>query len=538
MWINPNNPDLFIQANDGGANVTHNGGKTWSSQFNQPTAELYQVEVDDRYPYWLYAGQQDNGTTIAVPSKAPYAVQHKGRWIEHTGGCETGPGVPKPGNHNIVYANCKGRFGVYDKRTGQEKAYYVGAANIYGHNPKNLKYRFQRVAPIHVSPHNADVVYHTSQYVHRTTDDGVTWETISPDLTAFEDSKQVISGGPITRDITGEEYYSTIYSIQESKTTAGLIWVGANDGAISVTKDNGKTWDRVTPKGLPKGGRVDSIEPSTHNPAKAYASILRFQLGDWKPYIYKTENYGKKWTLLTNGKNGIPNDYPVRVVREDPGKEGVLYAGTEFGLFISMDDGKNWESFQQNVPVTPVTDIKVYREDLVLSTMGRGFWVLDNVTSLHQDGFGTPSDAAKLFKPKDTIRYRQPSGMRGSGGGIPDFPRPNVVIDYKLPVDFKGKVQMDILDAGGKIVNSFVNGDKQVKPSSTTDMGTGQTIHIVNKNLKTNAGLNRFHWDMSHTGPWNKDPKRSYTSGIMAKPGAFIPQGLQSMGNQVIKALI
>jgi photosystem II stability/assembly factor-like uncharacterized protein len=521
MWINPNNPDLFIQANDGGANVTHNGGKTWSTQFNQPTAELYQVDVDDRYPYWLYAGQQDNGTTIAVPSKAPYAVQDRARWIEHTGGCETGPGVPKPGNHNIVYANCKGRFGVYDKTTGQEKAYYVGATNIYGHNPKNLKYRFQRVAPIHVSPHNADVVYHASQYVHRTKDDGITWETISPDLTAFEAERQVISGSPITRDITGEEYYSAIYSIQESKIKAGLIWVGSNDGVVSLTQDNGKTWDRVTPKGLLKGGRVDSIEPSTHNPAHAYASILRFQVGDWKPYIYKTENYGKKWTLLTNGKNGIPADYPVRVMRSDPGKEGVLYAGTEFGLFISLNDGKTWESFNQNVPITPITDIKVYREDLVLSTMGRGFWVLDNVTSLHQDGIGVKSTKAKLFKPKDTIRFRQPSGMRGSGGGVPNYPRPNVVIDYSLPDGFKGKVQLDILDTSGNTVNSYVNGGKQVKPSSSTDMGTGQTVHIVSKNLKTKAGLNRFGWDMSHTGPWNKNKTRRYTGGIMAKPGTY-----------------
>ncbi|MCB0636128.1 MAG: hypothetical protein KDC54_05900, partial [Lewinella sp.] len=210
MWINPNDPDLFIQANDGGANVTHNGGMSWSTQFNQPTAELYQVEVDDQYPYWLYAGQQDNYTTIAVPSLAPDARQVDGTgWIINTGGCETGPAVPKPGNHHIVYSNCKGRFGVFDKRTGTEQAYYVGAANMYGHNPADLRYRFQRVSPIHVSPHDPDVVYHCSQYVHRTTDDGQTWETISPDLTAFEADKQVISGSPITRDITGEEFYST-----------------------------------------------------------------------------------------------------------------------------------------------------------------------------------------------------------------------------------------------------------------------------------------------------------------------------------------
>ncbi|MGA9270125.1 MAG: hypothetical protein WBV45_05845, partial [Lutimonas sp.] len=199
IWMNPENPEILIQANDGGANVSLNGGKTWSTQFNQPTAELYQVEVDDQYPYWLYAGQQDNYSTIAVPSLPPSAIQNPGTgWIINTGGCETGPAVPKPGNHNIVYANCKGRFGVFNKKTGVEKSYYVGASNIYGHNPKDLGYRFQRVAPVHVSPHNPDVIYHGSQYLHKTTDDGKTWETISPDLTAFEADKQVISGSPIT----------------------------------------------------------------------------------------------------------------------------------------------------------------------------------------------------------------------------------------------------------------------------------------------------------------------------------------------------
>ena len=226
MWINPNDPNLFIQSNDGGANVTHNGGKTWSTQFNQPTAELYQVEVDDQFPYWLYGGQQDNYTTIAVPSMAPYGLQDGNRgWIINTGGCETGPAVPKPGDHNIVYANCKGRFKVFDKRTGLERSYDVGAANMYGHNPKDLKFRFQRVSPIHVSPHDSKVIYHTSQYVHKTLDEGKTWEIISPDLTAFESDKQVISGSPITRDITGEEFYSTIYAIRESPIDLSLIHI-------------------------------------------------------------------------------------------------------------------------------------------------------------------------------------------------------------------------------------------------------------------------------------------------------------------------
>ena len=255
IWIHPNDPQLLIQGNDGGANVSHNGGQTWSHQFNQPTSELYQVEVDDQHPYWLYAGQQDNYTTVSVPSLPPASHQAGATgFIMNTGGCETGPAVPKPGNPDIVYSNCKGRFSVYNKKTGQEQRYDVGARNMYGHNPKDLKFRFQRVSPIHVSPHDPNVVYHCSQYVHKTTDDGKTWETISPDLTAFEEDKQVVSGSPITRDITGEEFYSTIYSIQESKTKKGLIWVGANDGPVHVTQDGGANWQKVTPKGLDSGG--------------------------------------------------------------------------------------------------------------------------------------------------------------------------------------------------------------------------------------------------------------------------------------------
>ncbi|MGB5654959.1 MAG: hypothetical protein WBM56_14115, partial [Robiginitalea sp.] len=369
MWINPNTPNLFIQSNDGGANVTHNGGETWSTQFNQPTAEIYQVEVDNQYPYWLYGGQQDNYSTVAVPSMPPYGLQAPGiGFILNTGGCETGPAVPHPTNPDIVYSNCKGRFTIYNKRTGTEQSYYVGASNMYGHNPKDLKFRFQRVSPIHVSPHDPNVIYHTSQYVHKTTDEGKTWEIISPDLTAFEADKQVISGTPITRDITGEEFYSTIYAIRESPVQAGVIWVGSNDGPVHVTRNGGTTWDEVTPRNLPPGGRVDAVEPSPHNPAKAYVAVLRNLLGDPKPYIYKTENYGKSWTLLTTGSNGIPDDFPTRVVREDPEREGLLFAGTEYGMFISANDGKTWESFQQNLPLTPVTDLKIHRGDLALST--------------------------------------------------------------------------------------------------------------------------------------------------------------------------
>lgn len=524
MWINPDNPDLFIQGNDGGANVTHNGGKTWSTQFNQPTAELYQVEVDDQYPYWLYAGQQDNSTTIAVPSMPPFRAQDPAAWLVDSGGCETGPGVPKPGNHNIVYSNCKGRFFVFDKRIGTEKGYYIGAANMYGHNPRDLRYRFQRVSPIHVSPHNPDVVYMASQYVHRTTDEGRTWETISPDLTANEPDKQVISGSPITRDITGEEFYSTIYSLRESPLQAGVIWSGANDGPVYVTQDNGESWQDVTPRRLPPGGRVDSVEPSPHDAATAYIAVLRYQFGDSKPYIYKTDNFGRSWDLLTDGRNGIPANFPTRVVREDPVKAGLLYAGTNSGIFVSKDDGGTWHAFQQNLAVTPVTDIKVIRGDLAISTMGRSFWILDNISTLRQETFWSGDDSAAVFKPKDTIRYRNVY-RSNDDDKVPHYPAPAVVIDYRLPEVIPDTIRLDILDASGGVVNSYESvvedAEEDDDDEVVEDMNLSQERIIADDSLSNEPGTNRFRWDMKHLGAWDEDEDDRYTNGPLAKPGTY-----------------
>ena len=531
IWLDPNDPNILIQANDGGANVSFNGGKTWSTQFNQPTAELYQVEVDDQYPYWLYAGQQDNYSTIAVPSFPPTAVQNPGTaWIINTGGCETGPAVPKPGNPNIVYANCKGRFGVFNKLTGVEKSYYVGASNIYGHNPKDLKYRFQRVAPVHVSPHNPDVVYHGSQYLHKTDSDGFEWETISPDLTAFESDKQVISGSPITRDITGEEYYSTLYSIRESPLKEGLIWTGSNDGVISLTQDGGKTWKNVTPKKLPKGGRVESIAASQHDEATAYIAVDRHLLGDATPYLYKTSDYGKNWTLLSTADNGIPSDHTTRVLREDPVRPGLLYAGTEYGVFVSLDDGTTWQSFQQNLPVTPITDIKVFRGDLILSTMGRGFWILDNITALRDPAMKSLGTSAHLFQPDATVRYQYP--MVRSSNTFPKYPRTAVYIDYYLPQATK-EIQLEILNAQNTSIVTMLSDSTQVKSSveEVEDMNLSTTFRYVNAKLSGEKGLNRFAWDLRQKGPWHKNVKRRFKNGPMVTPGSYTVR--LTVGDQV-----
>ena len=517
MWINPSNSDLIVQANDGGANVTINGCKTWSHQFNQPTAEIYQVEVDNQHPYWLYGGQQDNYSTVSVPSLPPYTHQAGSLGlIRNTGGCETGPAVPHPSNANIVYANCKGRFSVYNKATGQQQSYDVGARYMYGHNPIDLKFRFQRVSPIHISPHNEDVIYHTSQYVHRTTDEGKTWEVISPDLTAFEADKQVRSGSPISNDITGEEFYSTIYAIQESKLEPGVIYVGANDGPIHVTKNGGEDWTKITPTGLAKGGRVDCVEASSHSKGKAYVTILRYQLGDWAPYIYKTNNYGSSWTRITNG---IPADYPVRVVREDPDTEGVLYAGTEYGMFISLDDGASWNAFQQNLPLTPITDIKLHRDDMVLSTMGRGFWIVDNIKSIGNQK--SKPTANTIYPINDSYRYNYSTRGMGGFSGSPSYPRPGVSIDYYLQDTVKQNLSLEIMDSNGKVIKSYSNKTKSVKAKAERDMATNAEIYTFSSKLNNTPGYHRFAWDMRHFGSWDKSSTKQYQNGPYTSHGNY-----------------
>jgi len=515
IWINPNDSNLMIQANDGGANISFNGGKSWSTQYNQNTSELYQVEVDNQYPYWLYAGQQDNYTTISVPSMAPYSHQlGSAGYVMNTGGCETGPAVPNPVNPNIVYSNCKGKFSVFNKLSGQEKKYDVEAYFMYGHRPDELPHRFQRVSPIHISPHDPTVIYHCSQFVNKSTDEGKNWTKISPDLTAFEADKQIRSGGPITNDITGEEFYSTIYSIQESKIEKGVIYVGANDGPIHISRDGGENWTDITPN-MPKGGRVDSVEPSRHEKGLAYATIMRYMLGDEKPYIYKTSNYGADWQLITDG---MPQDFPVRVVREDEHKKGLLYAGTEYGMFVSFDDGKNWKPFQQNLPVTPITDIKLHRGDLVLSTMGRGFWILDDVSVLAQN-YET-NKGHKLFKPNQGVRYRN-SRTSSSGSIVPThrYPQPAIIIDYYLQ-DTVSEIVLEILNDEGKPIRSYNNFSND-EDATERDMATNYFESVLNKALSLDPGMHRIKWDMKQKGAWDKKESKRYTRGPLALAGEY-----------------
>ena len=531
IWINPTDGNTMIQSNDGGANVSFDGGRTWSSQMNQPTSEIYGVWLDEQFPYKIYGAQQDSSTVILSSAADPYNLAD---WRGGPG-CETGPIMPHPRNPEIVYGSCKGQYGVMDLRTGQEKNYWIGGQSLYGNPGKDLILRFQRVSPMATSPHDPDVLYYGSQYLHRTRDKGVTWERISPDLTAFPPCCQGASGEPITRDVTGEEFYSTLYAIAESPLEKGVIWTGSNDGPFHVTRDNGKSWVNVTPPDLESGGRVQFIDASPHRRGSAYFAAYRYLLGDYAPYIYKTDDYGRTWTHLTDGKNGIPADTPTRVVREDPDRPGLLYAGTEFGMYISFDNGAHWQPFNLNLPQIPITDIKVHHRDLVVSTQGRAVWILDNLSMLHQVTPRVTTSAAHLYKPRDGYRTRVNPAVLGP------------VIDYYLPASASGPVTLEILDASGAVVNSYNSeapvggggrgrggrsGNAGASPAVTTGAAPAQTASASMttsmevpdpeatggggrgrggppQRVTRERGMNRVTWDVRHS------------NGFAAPPGAY-----------------
>lgn len=513
IWISPKDGNTMIQANDGGANVSYDGGRTWSSQLNQPTGEFYGVWTDDQFPYKMYGAQQDDDTVIISSVADPYNLSD---W-QRGPGCETGPIMPHPGNPDYVYGSCKGQYGWMDLKTGQEKNYWIGAQSLYGNPASDLIDRFQRVSPMATSKFDPNALYYGSQYLHRTRDMGVTWEKISPDLTAHPPGTQGVSGEPITRDVTGEEVYSTIYAIAPSVLEKGVIWTGSNDGPFYVTRDDGKSWTNVTPSDMPKGCRVQYIDPSPHRPGSAYYASYCYLLGDFAPYIYRTNDYGKTWTRLTTGKNGIPADTPTRVVREDPDHEGLLFAGTEFGMYISYDNGANWQPFQLNLPQVPITDIKVFHKDLIVSTQGRAFWILDDISPLEQLTPQVTTSAVHLFKPRDGYRTRVSPNLLGP------------MIDYYLPQGTEGPVTIEILDASGTVVNSYnsnapvagrggrgrggrgggagagaAEGDQEAGAGFGRGRFGGPPPHATNT-----AGMNRLVWDAR------------YADGLSAPPGAY-----------------
>ena len=519
VWINPANSQYMIQGNDGGANVSLDGGRTWSTQANQPTAEIYQVAVDNQYPHRVYGAQQDNTTVIA-----PSLPLGNGQDFRTGPGCETGPIIPDPVNPEMVYGSCKGQFSRLNLSTSNEARYWIGAQSLYGNAGSQLTYRFQRVSPMEVSPHAPHAIYYGSQYLHRTRDGGVTWERISDDLTAHPPGTQGASGEPITRDATGEEVYSTLYSIRESPVQKGLVWTGSNDGLIFLTRDDGKSWTNVTPAGLPPGGRVQNIEPSPHRAGTAFAAIYRYLLGDFAPYIYRTDNFGKTWTRLTDGNNGIAADEPARVVREDPDRGGLLYAGTEFGMYISFDNGARWQTFQLNLPVTPVTDMKVSHKDLVVSTQGRSFWILDDLTPLHQ---ANRVAGNFLYEPREAVRTQARGGFGRTAGGL-RYPLPGAMIDYYLAGAPEGDTTLEVLDGAGHTVRKFSSAggvaDDAPAPSEAApgeDEEGGFRIRSGPTRLDKGAGMHRFVWDLRYPGPWVSKTRPEGPNGPLAAPGKY-----------------
>jgi hypothetical protein len=510
LWIDPADPDRMAVADDGGAQVSLTGARSWSTYYNQPTAELYDVIVDNGFPYRLYGAQQDN-TGISVPAwGSPNSLHPKQNW-RYASACETGPVGLHPDHPEVLYGGCYGgAINRLDVRTDERRNVIAYPQLQLGQAAADLRERFQWVSPIVVSPHDPGVVYHASQRVHRSTDGGVTWEVISPDLTTDDPEHQVPSGGPINPDITGVEIYNTIFSLTVSPHDPDVIWAGSDDGRVHVTRDGGDSWTDVTPPGMPELGTVDEIDASAHAPGRVTVAVQRYRLDDFQPYVFRTDDFGASWRRLADGTRGIPPDHPVRTVREDPERRGLLFAGTEFGIFFSLDDGAAWHPLQLDLPVSPVTGIRVAHGDLQVSTQGRSFWILDDIALLRQVGPEVTAAAAWLFQPRDVHRAE-----RGSGGvGATDAPEPHpggAILYYRLgPEAADTPVSLEVVDAAGRVARAF-----------TSDSAASAERGL--RRLGTTTGSHRVVWDLMYQGPdlaegavvWG------YTGGVKAPPGTY-----------------
>lgn len=506
LWIHPSDPARMVVANDGGAQVTVNNGETWSTYFNQPTAELYDVMVDNGFPYRLYGAQQDN-TTISVPAWSDVNTLYPKQHWQNVGGCETGPVVLDPDRPHVVYAGCYG--GVmdrYDFSTGQRRNIMLYPQLQLGMAAKDLRHRFQWVSPMLVSAHDHRTLYHGSQYVNRSRDEGATWETISRDLTTNTPEHQEQAGGPINADVTGVEIFNVVFSLAESASDADELWAGSDDGRVHLTRDGGSTWLDITPDAMPPLGTVDEIELSRHAPGRAYLAVQRYRLDDFSPYVFRTDDYGESWTLAVDG---LPDDHPVRTVREDPEREGLLFAGTEFGVFVSFDGGGSWQSFQRNLPVTPITGMRVAHDDLIVSTQGRSFWILDDFSPLREIEQAV-ADGTYLFTPRDAHRLTN-VGAAGLSELNPE-PRPaGVQMHYYLANEPEGEVRLEVVDAQGAIARAF---------SSDSAIAEAEDIERIGKE----AGLNRIAWTFTYPGPELPEGavQWGYTGGVVAPPGRYV----------------
>ncbi|WPY98811.1 VPS10 domain-containing protein [Christiangramia sp. OXR-203] len=497
LWIAPEDPQRMIMGDDGGAQITYDGGETWSTYHNQPTSQFYRVTTDNSFPYRIYAAQQDN-STVRIRHRTEGRSIGEGDW-ESTAGGESAHIAVDPENPEIVYGGSYDGFLTrYNHETGTVRSISVWPDNPMGHGAEDLKYRFQWNFPIFFSPHDPDKLYTASNHLHMTTNEGESWDEISPDLTRNDKSKQKSSGGPITQDNTSVEYYSTIFAAAESPLKEGLLWTGSDDGLVHVSRDGGENWENVTPKGMPEWMMINSIEPSVFDEGTAYIAGTRYKLGDFAPYLYKTTNYGKSWKKITSG---ISSEHFTRVVREDPEKQGLLYAGTETGMYISFDDGANWKAFQLNLPIVPITDLAIKENNLIVATQGRSLWIIDDLSVLHQLN-SVEKDQDHLFKPKNSYRMDGRSRESATAGTN----HPAGVMTYFFLKDPEGKkVKLSYLNTENDTIQSFSSEAKKNK-------------------LEVSKGANQHVWDMRGEGAERLDGMILWwasTDAPQAVPGKY-----------------
>jgi len=493
LWIDPKNPKRMISANDGGVDISLNGGETWFAP-PLPISQFYHLSVDNSVPYRIAGSMQDLGTAQG-PSVNPRGGIALSDWWG-VGGGEAGYVVSDWSNPEIVYAGeYLGIITRHDRRTGESRNVSAWPENPSGKGGEDMKYRFQWTAPIHISPHDARIVYHGAQVIFKTADGGQSWDVISPDLTRNDKSRQKWAGGPITGDNTGVETWGTVFTIVESAKEKGLIWAGTDDGLVQITRDAGQTWSNVTGglDGAPKEGTISVIEASPFDAATAYLVIDNHRLDDMKPYLYKTSDYGKSWKAL---HSKLPNDVYLHVVREDPAMRGMLYAGTERGVVYSTDDGANWKKLQLNMPTVAVHDLAVKGDDLIVGTHGRSIWVLDDLQPVRQMSAQIAAKDVHLFTAPDAVRWRRGDGNWGSESGSFSNPPRGGSIYYFLKEKPKGELKIEILDASNRVVRTLSSVPRESDKSDDED----DTEDLKKAALSVEPGLHRADWDLAWEG--------------------------------------
>ncbi|MBK6901887.1 MAG: glycosyl hydrolase [Saprospirales bacterium] len=498
LWIAPEDPTRMIVGDDGGAQITYDRGETWTTYHNQPTAQFYRLTTDNHFPFRIYAAQQDN-SAIRIAHRNSGTGLSEDDW-EHTAGCECGWLAVDPNDDEIVYGGCYGGFiERKDHRDDLSRSVNVWPDNPIGHGAESMKYRFQWNFPILFSKHDPKKLYTASNHLHVTTNGGESWQTISPDLTRNDSSRLGSSGGPITQDNTSVEYYCTIFALAESPLNGDVLWTGSDDGLIHLTRDQGRSWVNVTPKNLPEWAQINSIEADPFEEGGLYVAATRYKSGDFKPYLFRTKDFGKTWKQMNEG---IGPEQFTRVVRADPKRKGLLYCGTESGIFASFDDGANWQSLQLNLPIVPITDLAVKDEHLIAATQGRSLWIIDDLTLLHQLSDRHKEKALALFKPKDSYRMggfqvKKPQGAGTNHAG-------GVMVHFYLPEwNEKDSLHLSFHEADGKLIRSY-----QTAPKEKADK------------ITVRKGANRFVWNLRY--PDGKDfDGMIFWSGSLRGPRAI-----------------